>query len=74
MKHRLRVKIDGEFLETAALHIINGDLSNYTIEGPFIYNYITEEDYCKRVTNGDNEPFKMEELGVEADYDYNYKG
>lgn len=74
MKHRLRVKIDGEFLETAAIHIRNKDLSTYETDGTFIYNYLTEEEYRKRVGNGDNEPFIMEELGVEADYDFNYKG
>lgn len=73
MQHRLRVKIHGEFLETAAMHIKNGDLSKYKTDDVYIYNYLTDEEYSERVTNGDNEPFIMEELGVEAEYDYNYK-
>lgn len=71
--HRLRLEITDDYTKAAAIHINKGDLSNYTTDGTFIYQIISHDEYVRRVNNGDNEPFKMEELGLECEYDYNYK-
>ena len=71
--HRIRTEIVDEFTRTAAKHISNGDLSRYSIEGIFIYKLLTQEEYEKAIAKGENEPFIMEEIGVEATYDFSYK-
>lgn len=75
MAHRLRLEINDEFTSTASNHIVRGDLVNcgYSSDGKYIYQIITDHDYRTRVANGDNEPFVMQELGLECEYDYNYK-
>lgn len=68
-KHRIRHKINCRFSRTAAAHIKRGDLTDYTTDDEYIYKTISNEAYVKAITEGDNEPFQMKELGLIAEYD-----
>ena len=74
--HQLRLLIEDKFTRTSAAHIENGDLENYLTDGTYIYKNLTDKQYNEAITNGDNEPWKMEELGLECEYNFGtiYKG
>ena len=72
-EHRIRAEIVDEFTRTAKTHIERGDLKRYTVDEVYIYKLLTQEEYEAAIKAGENEPFIMKELGIEATYDFNYK-
>ncbi len=72
-KHRIRYLVNDAYSRIAKKHIEWGDLKRYTADDTYIYKELTHEEYTWAINNGLNEPFIMEELGLEAEYDYNYK-
>jgi len=72
IKHRLRSEINSNLTRAAALHIQKGDLHAYTVDDIYIYKLITQREYEDAIIKGDNEPWKMTEIGINAQYDFNY--
>lgn len=68
MKHKIRTEINDDYTRAAAKQIRKGNLTNYTEDGSFIYKHLTQEEYEKAIKEGNNEPFVMDELNLEADY------
>lgn len=72
-KHQLRLLITDNYTRNAAKHISKGDLKNYSTDNIYIYKEITDEEYKEAIRTGKNEPFMMDELGKEAEYNFNFK-
>lgn len=72
-KHRLRYLINSEYSRTAQYHIKRGDIEKYTADDTYIYRELTHEEYIEAIRTGENEPFIMKEIGLQAEYDYTYK-
>ena len=71
MSRRIRAKIHNDFTRSAEKHIKKGDLKLYSTDGIYIYRKISQREYVDHEINSE---WMMEELGIEAEYDYNFKG